>query len=332
MCMVYALLDIDVSGRFETPFVTYLYKPYYIGKGSLESRVHWHKNESVRLKSKGHKLSYKNNKILKYLKTHDDIDFVVVDFESEEESYLAEHESIESIGLLNLTNCMSGGIGSSFGKWYYNDLIGNRYHISNDDPIIDKLSLIKEKGTSDKVIMSINEHGDVIPLTKEEYDPEVHIMFHTGRKRTDETRSKISKGKLAYTFTDEHIENMTIANRIIAKRVHLGAKRKDSTKEAISKSRTGEKSKVAKTWKFVDPNGNEYIFKGGFSKFCSMMNLSPQRMRTNKGKIISKATNKGHLNESVLNTEGWWCDHTEDEPNLCFFFIKKSVESRMKCL
>jgi hypothetical protein len=331
MSVVYALLDTSKRGKFITPYVSFLYKPYYIGKGT-EKRPLDHLYEAEYAKGKN---SYKTNKILSLIKNGQDFSYVYFHCDSEREAYDKEEELINLFGryfdggiLCNIT--LGGEINVKAGYIHCLDnSTGYNVYVSVDDKRIGKtLSPLCRRGH----VPCVDENGDVYFSTQNEYKIGMHTHIHTGRKRTDETRSKISKGKLAYTFTDEHIENIIIANQINDKLNQLGVKRKDSTKEAISKSRTGEKSKVAKTWKFVDPNGNEYIFKGGFSKFCSMMNLSPQRMRTNKGKIISKATNKGHLNESVLNTEGWWCDHTEDEPNLCFFFIKKSVESRMKCL
>ena len=111
--------------------------------------------------------------------------------------------------------------------------------------------------------------------------------------------------------------------------VHLGAKRKDSTKEAISKSRVGSKSKVAKTWIFISPSGVEYVFKGGFGKFCDMMGLSTQRMRNHIGRAVGPVTNQGHVNEKVINCIGWYCNETNKSPNYEFFYIDRFTEKNM---
>lgn len=333
MFYIYAILDLRKPGRFETPFVSYLFQPFYIGKSYGEHRLDVHLNSALRSKKEGGTRSLKENLILKMIDQYNELPYEIVPISSDEEkTYEIENQLTNHFGLISeggiLSNVVHGGIGGNRGRIFCKDETGTTFCVEKTDGRInDTIFPVYETG-----LVVVKSDNGFIKIHKDDpdYVSGKYENMHTGRKRSEHTKSAISQGKLKYKFTDEHLQNITEANRKISREVHVGAKRKDSTKEAISKSRTGSKSKIANTWKFIDPAGTVYVFKGAFNKFCSMMNLSAQRMRNYRGTVIGQPRQAGHVNEKVINCNGWWCDYSKEEPNFEFFFIKKEIENRMK--
>lgn len=333
MGIVYALLDLSSPGRYETPYFTLLYKPYYIGKGYNEKRAKSHFHESItRSKSKG-KRSYKQNKIINLHNRGIEYSYVIYECKDEDDAFIKEMELIELFGrFLNggiLTNVNPGGfVGTRKGYVHCHDKNGMTVYVKNDDKRIESGELTKV-GFGTGNVLCINENGELYQVPNYEYDPNIHRHVEKGKKRPESTRKAISEAKLKYTFTEDHLKNLTEANRLISKNVHTGAKRKDSTKTAISKSRFGSKSKVANTWRLTDPDGNIFVYKGGIALAEDLFDINANRLLRYEGDRVPYPDYTGHKNQRIFNTIGWMLEKNPDDAEITFEFIfKKRKEGK----
>lgn len=254
MFYVYALLDPSKPGKFSTPYVTYLYQPFYIGKG-MNDRAKQHLVESLQARNKGGTRTHKQNTVLKVFDAYGSVPTVSFDCCTELEAFDKEAELTHIFELRSnggiLTNIDYGGKGANV--------------------------------------------------------------------RSAEVKARVSAGKLKYTFTDEHRANIVKANAKVNATYHLGAKRSAETKLAISKSRYGAKSKVAKIWMFTDPSGHVIVYKGGMRAMVEMFNLSEARLIRFIGQgPIPAPTHTGHVKEPVTNCTGWSVEKIPDEDRINF--------------
>jgi hypothetical protein len=323
MAIVYALIDITKPGIYKTDYVTYLYEPYYIGKGVNNKRPEQHLNESLSAKEKGGKRTRKQNKILKLLKNNIPFEYVIYEVDNECEAYQIEYELVELFGRLSeggiLTNVQSGGGGNKKGYVYAKNDHETIYVKRTDKRILSGEFKIVGFG-SDK-IHCYDKDGNKLYVSSDEYWKNGYTSIFKNRKRSEEARSNISKGKKNYKFTESHLANLTNANRIIAQNVHLGAKRKQSTKTNISKSRFGSKSKVANIWRLTSPNGDICItYKGGLA-LVSNFGLSPNRFKKFFGNIVPYPSYSGHINKEIINTTGWKIEKNPIDAEINYEFI-----------
>ena len=103
--------------------------------------------------------------------------------------------------------------------------------------------------------------------------------IHTGKKRSSESKKRMSQARMGIVFSDEHKNNLSIA----------WEKRR---KEKPTKIETTEKIKAAlkgkaniKKYKLTDPEGKEYVTENGLTLFCEQHNLTrPNLMQVVSGK------------------------------------------------
>lgn len=102
---VYALCDPRKSGEYVYGDIVFYEKPFYIGKG-IRDRATTHFRECEKKNSK------KNSKIkkIKQIGKKPSVIYIYKNI-SENEAYILEKEIIEKIGIKNLTNICSGGLG-----------------------------------------------------------------------------------------------------------------------------------------------------------------------------------------------------------------------------
>jgi hypothetical protein len=327
MGIVYALLDLSSPGRYETPYFTLLYKPYYIGKGYSETRAKSHFHESItRSKSKG-KRSYKQNKIIDLHNRGIDYSYIVCECEDEDDAFIKEMELIELFGRFSnggiLTNVNPGGlVGTRKGYIHCHDKNGMIVYVKSDDKRIE-LGELSRTLFYEHSVMCVDTEGKIYRVDKHKYNPNIHTTMHNRRKRSKSTRKAISEAKLKYKFTEEHLKNITEANRLTSKNVHTGAKRKDSTKTAISKSRFGSKSKVANTWRLTDPGGSVFVYKGGIALAEDLFDINANRLLRYEGDKVPYPDYTGHKSQRIFNTIGWMLEKNPDDAEITFEFIFK---------
>lgn len=91
-------------------------------------------------------------------------------------------------------------------------------------------------------------------------------------KRTDEIKHKISLSLLGNKRSQESLDKQSQSMR--GKNHPLyGTKRKLETIEKIRKALSGSNNVRAKKYKFISPEGVEFIANGSFGKFCSEHHL-----------------------------------------------------------
>jgi len=89
-------------------------------------------------------------------------------------------------------------------------------------------------------------------------------IAHLGKKRSLETRRRMSESQTGRKFSQEHKKKLSIARR---KRVTT-----DETRRKLSLSRKGKVN--IKKYILIDPNGIEYVTTEGMTKFCEDHGLS----------------------------------------------------------
>lgn len=221
----YVLLDPRKPGRYTYDSVSYLYEPFYVGKGH-GNRVLNH----VRDKSKNHKC-HKIQSILKegfacyfYTKIIRDV--------TEKEAINKEVELIKCIGrndlyLGPLTNLTDGGDG----------IVGNIYSKEARERISKaKKGKKKSKETKRKMSESFKLRPPVSVETRIK-------MGISQRKRkgtfTDSTRKKISEANKNRTHSEETRKKISKANK--------GRKKSDEHKKKLGNARRGQK--LSTEWK-----------------------------------------------------------------------------------
>ena len=261
------------------------------------------------------------------LSLYNELPYVIVPCSDDEQfTYNMERSIIESFGLYDnggiLTNVTFGGLGGHKGKVICKDAAGVVVIVDKDDLRIGfELTTVSRKNH----ILTKDKDDNIISILKDDLRLKSGELtnFHLGASRSEETKQNISRGKLQYKFTEEHLKNITEANRKISREVHQNAKRSNSTKEAISRSRFGSKSKIAKIYKVITPNNDIIVYKGGVSLVCEMYKLSYARVKKhiNLGAIPYPHYKGGHLNSEVYNCTGWQFSEERDESNINFEFI-----------
>lgn len=177
MFYVYVYLDPRKRGRFNYNLEqSFLYEPFYIGKGK-NNRLYEHLTNK--------KNSPKNAKIKKIIKSGYNIkDFILVikRFVNEQEAFNFEIDCINKIGRKNLktgplNNLCDGGKGS--------DTISNH---PNKIRIIEKLKQYKGINNS-----KWNKNYDEIYGVEANEQKEIRRLASTGILKTQETKNKISE-------------------------------------------------------------------------------------------------------------------------------------------
>lgn len=249
---VYAYLDPRKHGRYtyEGLDVCFLYEPFYIGKGQ-GNRIDAHLRNSMLSKR-----SLKNSKLKAILSKG--ISPIPIKFKENlfnEQAIHLEIKLIRTIGriLLNdgpLTNLTGGGEGNS--GWVMKD--STRKKIGETS---------KGRIHSDETRKSISKHLKGRKLSKSHCN--IISQRQLGRKGsgyeyTDEIRTNISRSQMGREHSEETKEKIRLGG-------NLGKKISKETKKKISES-------LKKTWKFVSPTKQEFIFKGVPIDFCVENKLS----------------------------------------------------------
>jgi len=91
---------------------------------------------------------------------------------------------------------------------------------------------------------------------------------HLGKKRSEETRRRISEGRKGIVFSAGHLKNLSIARR---KRVISQASR-------LKASRTSKGKINIKKYRLISPSGEEFITENGLSLFCEQHGLATGNM------------------------------------------------------
>jgi len=240
-CYIY--LDPRKPGHFCYSSVSFLYKPFYVGKG--------HKRRYFdHLKYKGKFSSTKfKNKLLKILSegfTKQDIEdhILVISCSSEQEAFNLEVKLIKEIGMKNLCNLTEGGEGCSGYKWSYEQ---------KKKKIGKKLSEETRKKLS---ILRSNENNP---------------MF--GKKHSDKTKNKMSQNHKDNSGSNHGMFGKHISDNMKQKLSDLRSNISHSkeTKKKISESminkNTGEKAPMAKLTK-REVIQIKMLMKLGFDNIC----------------------------------------------------------------
>lgn len=135
-------------------------------------------------------------------------------------------------------------------------------------------------------LFNVTEGGEGGQITKEGI--EKIRQAHLGKKRSKETRSKISAGKKGVKFSDSHKAKLSQARK---KRVI-----KPETIEKMRKSSLGKIN--IKEYILTDPQGNEHLTTNGLTDFCRKHDLTPANLnhvlngkrQHHKGWIIRKTS------------------------------------------
>lgn len=321
--IVYALIDTTRPGVWSTPYVSFLYLPYYIGKGKDENRPKTHYYETLTRSSMSTRPSHKNNKILKLHEAGVRFEYVTLEVATEDRAYEVEEELINILGRRSeggvLTNIAEGGTtNSKAGYIHCKDDQDVTVYVRIDDPRIGKeLVPMGRRGN----VPCYDQNGNFIYVPKALYDPLFHRHVHQDAKRSEETRQKISAGKKKYKFTDEHRANIAEVNRKKNLIIHKGAQRKNSTKQAIAKSRFGSKSKVAKIWKLVGPKGELIVYRGGLVLGADLFGLCFNRLKRYEGSSVPYPDYSGHKQQKHFNTTGWKLEQIDDPEEINFIFV-----------
>lgn len=95
-----------------------------------------------------------------------------------------------------------------------------------------------------------------------------------GRKRSEESKKKMSESRLGMKFSEEHKKNLSVAR-----------KNRITTQETRDKASKTSKGKInIKNYKLTDPEGNIHITEFGLTKFCEENNLNrPNFFKVLKG-------------------------------------------------
>jgi len=98
--------------------------------------------------------------------------------------------------------------------------------------------------------------------------------IHTGSKRSQSTKDKMSLAREGIVFTEEHKNNLSIARK----------KRITKIETRIKASKTSKGKINIKKYKLTDPDGKEYVTENGLTVFCEQHCLcSPNFYKVLKG-------------------------------------------------
>ena len=224
---VYALLDtrfkVDESYTVDVHEIKFEYKPFYIGKG-VKKRMYEHFSKS-NLKDN----NPRSKKILKIINEgYQPISIKLIENLTENDSYDLETKIISIIGLENLTNINSGGLGQSsenmmgeknpmFGKkrpkWLIEKMQEERKKLTNKGKTYQEI-YGEKKSNQIKKKMSERRKGksweEYFGKEKAERIKKERSILRTGTFHTDETKSKI-KDKICT------LENLSKRKEIIMK-------------------------------------------------------------------------------------------------------------------
>lgn len=87
--------------------------------------------------------------------------------------------------------------------------------------------------------------------------------IHTGAKRSQESKEKMSNARMGIIFSEEHKKNLSIARK----------KRITKVETRIKASKTSKGKINIKKYKLISPDGKEYITENGLTLFCEQHNL-----------------------------------------------------------
>lgn len=131
-----------------------------------------------------------------------------------------------------------------------------------------------------------------------------------GKKHSEETKNKIREKSIGRKASEETKKKMSI-ERIGVKNAFYGKKHNDKTINLIKSKKIGrfrgEESFTAKTFIFINPDGNIHTIKGNFTSFCVENNLSVGKMKRNinKGVIREPKKNPQSMTFESKNCVGW---------------------------
>jgi len=253
-------------------YVYYLINPidnlvFYIGKGFGDRMYKHYKNYRKGLL----KNSNLRNKIETILENNMDIIYLKV-FETfdEKEAYLFEKNEIDKIGLDNLTNIVPGGVGGFFS-------ISMSEKVSQSLRKSEKFQKsLRSKERIEKLkIANTGKNNPMYGKNITEEHKKIIIEINS-KPKSEEHKLNISKSLKGKSKSKEHCENVSKAlkNSEIFQRVI----KSNEYRQKISNAVKGDRNPRALTIKFISPNGEEFIIKGGFDKFVKDNNLSRNKM------------------------------------------------------
>lgn len=131
-----------------------------------------------------------------------------------------------------------------------------------------------------------------------------------GKKRTDETRKRLSVALMGHSVSD-HVKDCVREARKASKG-KCSDKTKNKLKNILKNRCSGENNINAKIFYLISPNNIEYTVKGGLLRFCKehAINVNVVRAYVNLGKIPTTIKKN---NEIRQNTVGWEIKSHKDE-------------------
>jgi len=172
MFYVYIYLDPRYSGKFLTDVVSFLFKPFYVGKGTKDRwQIHMRESDLNRC------TNLKKVRLIRKLQQDFDLRKFVVRLpcETEADALDLEKRLIDAIGVDNLTNLTEGGMGLS--GYEHSDKFKTMIRRVNSKP--------KPSGFGER----ISKAKKGIPLTEE------HKKALRGRKFSEEHKQKLRNAK-----------------------------------------------------------------------------------------------------------------------------------------
>lgn len=246
----YIYLDPEKPGHFTYNEVSFLFEPFYVGKGSGDRKhVHLTRNDKLETnKLKAHKIS----KLKKKYNLRDYI--IVINAESEESAFELERQLVDEIGRRDLgtgplCNLMEGGgISMPVG------------------PLTREKQSRAKKGKTYEERLGIEKAREVRLKQSVKHSGENNHYY--GKKHTPTILKKMVENRDYFSGIDHH---------------RFGVNHSDEAKKKMSeshKSLTGLKSNKSKFYKFTSPEGIIHYAGGGFADYCAKLGLkSPSYVR-----------------------------------------------------
>lgn len=246
----YIYLNPERPGRFTYCGVSFLFEPFYVGKGKGD-RKYVHLTRDIKYESN----KLKANKIAKLKKKFDLREYIVtIDAESEQLAFDLEKELVNKIGRRDLCTGPLCNLNEGGGESY------------TASPSTKEKQSKAKTGKTYEERLGVEKAREVKSKQSATHSGENNHYY--GKKHSAEIIKKM-------------VENREYA---IGKNHHrYGKTHTDEVKRRLSESHkllTGLKSHCAKFYKFISPDGVIYYCGGGFADFCTKLGLkSPSYVR-----------------------------------------------------
>lgn len=219
---VYTYMDPRKPGRFSYETISFLYEPFYVGKGH-NKRYLDHLKYSERKRK-----SYFRDKLLKILSefSKEDIENYILILRNnltEQEAFDLEKQLVEEIGRYNLgvgplTNLTNGGEGTSGHivseerkKQIAKANASRKFSIETRTKISKALTGIVRSKETRKKMSNANMGKKLSEQTRQKLSGRLRSEearrrmseAGIGRKRAEETRKKISQARMGFKFSEE---------------------------------------------------------------------------------------------------------------------------------